>query len=260
MRLRPDAARLEADQEDGQPGRSGTRRRAPGGRASGRRGTRRRCPRRRARVAHEGEEARELREDERLVPSRRHLVERGEQRRRAWRCGSSRACSVERPGWQAAWRRRSSASSIWMRALPMPLAGDLAEEAVRGSARAARRRACAAPSSSQGSSARCLVGQLGRDLVLGAAQDERATARARGAAGVSGSGAALAPASCGAKARGGAEQPGFKNSNSDQSSPRWFSTGVPRQREAVRPREQPRRPWPTRESAFLIACASSRMT
>ena len=53
--------------------------------------------------------------------------------------------------------------------------------------------------------------------------------------------------------------PGLRNSKIDQSSPRWFSIGVPLIARRCRPRSK-RAALAAWLSAFLIACASSRIT
>ena len=99
-------------------------------------------------AAHDRQQAGELREDQRLVAFLAAPRAVARAARRAWRWVRRGACGSIRPGWQAAWRSRSSASSTWIFDFAMPSRADLAAAANCDNARAVRRRACAARGSS----------------------------------------------------------------------------------------------------------------
>ncbi len=139
------------------------------------------------------------------------------------------------------------------------LAFDLAVAALRGSGRAARRRACAASAPGRSrASARSSAAALG-DLLLRAAQDERPQRLSRVARRPGSSFAAA----CGAQRL---ECRGATRACRD-SGTRTGSTARPGgSRPACRSapgdvrRAAGARPWPISVLAFLIACASSRTT
>ena len=102
-----------------------------------------------------------------------------------------------------------------------------------------------------------LGGKFRRHLLLGAAQDERPQRVGQQAAGFL-VGIARRPAGQFEDA-GRAEHAGLRNSNSDHSSPRWFSTGVPLSARRWLPRSS-RAALADSVLAFLMACASSSTT
>ena len=202
------------------------------------------------------EEAGELREDQRLVAL---LEDLGELREEHVELGAGLvgAALVDRaPGWQAAWRRRSSASRTWIFDLPRPCARS-APSSDGGSGRAARRRASAASASSSQKSV-CSM-RSGSSVATCSLVRRRMNGRSAAAEQARPSPGRLAAprAPVGSAARA-PSMPGLRNSNRLQSSPRWFSTGVPESARRCSPRAGAP-PWPCACSAFLIACASSRI-
>ena len=198
------------------------------GRASGRRGTRRRRPRASSRARTMREEARELREDERLVPFLARPRRAAAGARRAWRSARRARARSSSPGWQAAWRSRSSASRTWIFDRSSPSPSDAAEQRPRGSGRAARRRACAAPAPAR-SSMRLLGLARGRSGATCSLVRRRMNGRSAAAerCRASRSSAVRAAEPLRRRPRPSPSIPGFRNSNRLHSSPRWFSIGVP---------------------------------
>ena len=103
-----------------------------------------------------------------------------------------------------------------------------------------------------------LLGEVLDDLRLGPAEDERPERLGQQDAVVVLE-AAPAPAACFLKTEAVPSMPGLRNSKIDQSSPRWFSIGVPLIARRCRPRSS-RAALAAWLSAFLIAWASSRIT
>ena len=180
-----------------------------------------------SRGAQQREQARELREDERLVPFVDAPRASCGSSTSNFADGSSRAARIDQPGWHAAWRSRSSASSTCIFDSLTPSRAMRAEQRRPIVRRAARRRARAArPSSSQCIVCSVRARQLRRDLLLGAAQDERPQ-RARAAIASVLVVARRAPRWRAGRPTTVPSRPGFRNSNRLHSSPRWFSIGVP---------------------------------
>ena len=102
-----------------------------------------------------------------------------------------------------------------------------------------------------------LVGQVLDDLRLGPAEDERPEGAGQQSARAVVGGPA--PEVCRLKTPAVPSMPGLRNSKIDQSSPRWFSIGVPVIARRCRPFSS-RAALADWLSAFLIAWASSRMT
>ena len=177
--------------------------------------------------------------------------------RRAWRCAGPGARGRAAPGWQAACRSRRRASSTRACRSPAPsargVAEDLGAEAgaqvlVEGAL--ARRRA-RRPRSLRGAPA-----DRARPRPWCAAGG-RAGARGRGAPRRRGSGSRRSRPSTRRRGRAGR---GCRNSTMDQSSPRWFSTGVPESASRCSRAEPAARRGAVSEASFLMACASSRIT
>ena len=103
-----------------------------------------------------------------------------------------------------------------------------------------------------------LLGEVLDDLRLGPPEDERPEG-AGPASDRAPSSAAEAPEACFLKTEAVPSIPGLRNSKIDQSSPRWFSIGVPLMARRCRPLSS-RAALAAWLSAFLIACASSRIT
>ena len=78
--------------------------------------------------ADDGQEAGELGEDQGLVAFVEDFVELRRRGCRVWRRASPTRVLSMRPGWQAAWRRRSRASRTCMRLVPVPSALPAAEQ------------------------------------------------------------------------------------------------------------------------------------
>ena len=104
-----------------------------------------------------------------------------------------------------------------------------------------------------------LLGQILDDLGLGAAEDERLRGPWPARRGRRRRGRRRCRLAYFLKTVSLPSMPGFKNSKIDQSSPRWFSIGVPLMASRCRPRSS-RAALADWLSAFLIAWASSRIT